>query len=80
MRYNLLFSQIIDILVPHNPNLTAGMKINCNFETVSLSSKIDMPVDPVQSGSYIIMALAHHFTTKKSTTHMTLIRDSYGTK
>ena len=78
MRYNILFSQVVNIQVPCNINLRAGDTINCNFEIVTQSSKEQGSDDPVQSGKYLIIDLCHHFNPTKSMTSMTLVRDSYG--
>lgn len=77
MRYNLLFSQIVQIQVPCNVKLKAGDTILCDFETVTSNNKVQGP-DPVQSGKYLIVNLCHHFDPLRSFTSMTLVRDSYG--
>ena len=78
MRYNVLFSQVLNIQVPCNPNLKAGDTIKCNFEIITQGEKEQGSSDPVQSGSYLIADLCHHFDPKISMTSMTLVRDSYG--
>jgi len=78
MRYNILFSQVLNMQVPCNINLKAGDTINCNFEIVTQSSKEQGSDDPVQSGKYLIVDLCHHFDSTRSMTSMTLVRDSYG--
>ena len=77
MRYNLLFSQIIHVQVPCNPQLMAGDTIICDFEPITQDSKVQGS-DPVQSGKYLICNLCHSFSPTKSITSMTLVRDSYG--
>jgi len=77
MRYNLLFSQILHVQVPCNPQLMAGDTIICDFEPITQSSKVQGS-DPVQSGKYLILNLCHHFGPVDSITSMTLVRDSYG--
>jgi len=77
MRYNLLFSQVIQIQVPHNPQLMAGDTIVCNFEAITQDNKVQGQ-DPVQSGKYLICNLCHHFDATRSFTALTLVRDSYG--
>lgn len=77
MRYNLLFSQVIQIQVPCNVKLKAGDTILCDFETITSNNKVQGP-DPVQSGKYLIVNLCHHFDPLRSFTSMTLVRDSYG--
>ena len=78
MRYNLLFSQVVSMMVPCNPNLKAGDTIRCEFEKITLSEKEQGSFDQNQSGKYLILNLCHHFDTKNSFTSLTLVRDSYG--
>jgi hypothetical protein len=78
MRYNSLFTQIVEIQVPCNLKLKAGDTIFCNFETITQSRKVEGAVDPVNSGKYLIVNLCHHFDPLRSFTSMTLVRDSYG--
>jgi len=77
MRYNILFSQLVDIQIPCNPNLKAGDTIDCYFEIITQSKK-EQGHDPVQSGKYLIVDLCHHFEPTRSITSLTLARDSYG--
>lgn len=78
MRYNLLFSQVVNIVVPCNPSLKAGDTIKCEFEITSQGEKEQGSIDPVQSGKYLIVNLCHHFDALKAYTSMTLVRDTYG--
>jgi len=78
MRYNSLFSQIIQIQVPCNLSLMAGDTISCNFEMVTQDNKAQGSLDPSTSGKYLILNLCHHFDSLRSYTSMTLVRDSYG--
>ena len=78
MRYNTLFSQIIQIQVPFNPQLSAGDTINCRFEIVTQDKKDQGTYDPTTSGKYLICNLCHHTDALRSLTSMTLVRDSYG--
>ena len=78
MRYNLLFTQVVNITVACNPNLKAGDVIECNFEIITHSKKEPGVADPVQSGKYLILDLCHHYDTERSFTSMTLVRDTYG--
>lgn len=78
MRYNLLFTQIVKIQVPCNPNLKAGDVIKCDLEAITSDEKIQGISDPVESGNYMILDLCHHYDTKRSFTAMTLVRDTYG--
>lgn len=78
MRYNILFSQILNIQVPCNPSLKAGDTIRCEFEITSQGEKEQGSIDPVQSGKYLIVHLCHHFDALRAFTSMTLVRDTYG--
>lgn len=78
IRYNLLFTQVVNMTVPCNPNLRAGDVIYCNFEMVTTDQKELGYMDPTQSGNYLIMHLCHHFDPKRSFTSLTLVRDTYG--
>jgi hypothetical protein len=78
MRYNLLFSQIVNIMVPCNPSLKAGDVITCEFEKVTASDKNTGSIDESQSGKYLILHLCHNFDSRRSFTSLTLIRDTYG--
>ena len=75
-RYNVLFSQRHNIQVPVNTNLEAGDTINLLVEYIG-DSKEQGP-DQKQSGKYIIQALCHEFLPERTTTSLSLIRDSYG--
>jgi hypothetical protein len=77
MRYNLLMSQKIDIMIPSNLNLVAGDVIRCEFEKLT-DDKVISSFDINQSGNYLILDLCHHFDTKRSFTSLTLVRDSFG--
>ena len=78
MRYNLLFTQVAHLQVPLNPNLRAGNVIECSFEIITRSEKVQGASDPVQSGKYLIVDLCHHYDTTNSYTSMTVVRDTYG--
>lgn len=78
MRYNLLFTQIVDMTVPCNLDLKVGDVVICNFESVSSGSKEMGSNDSVQSGNYIILNLCHHFESTRSFSSLTLVRDTYG--
>lgn len=78
MRYNSLFTQIVEVQIPCNLKLKAGDTIICNFEIITQYNKVLGAVDPVNSGKYLIVNLCHHFDPVRSFTSMTLVRDSYG--
>lgn len=76
VRYNLIFSQKVQVTVPCNTDLHAGSNIKMIVEDTS-ENKEQGP-DQVRSGKYIVQALRHHFDGERSVTSMMLIRDSYG--
>ena len=75
-RYNLLFTQSLNILIPCNVNLKVGDVINCEFSEMD-SGRSKEP-DKEISGRYLIRELRHHFSSSQNTTSLKLIRDSYG--
>lgn len=82
MRYNLLYRNVLQIVVPCNLNLKAGDMINCGFPKNTDSPELGV-LDEKVSGKYLILHLSHQFgtganNTPASTTHMTLVRDTYG--
>ena len=78
MRYNLLFTQMVKMQVPCNPNLKAGDIVKCNLEIITPGEKEQGSTDPVESGNYMILDLCHHYDPERSFTAMTLVRDTYG--
>lgn len=80
MRYNLLFVQAMNIVVPCNPNLEAGDVIKCEFEKITTSNKSLGGTDRNQSGNYLILNLCHYYGSTSSYTYLTLVRDTYGEK
>lgn len=76
MRYNIMFTQTMSMIVPLNTNLRAGDIIECKFPKISQSDKNSF--DDEQSGLYMIKELCHHFDTEGSYTSMMLLRDTYG--
>jgi hypothetical protein len=76
MRYNMLFTQTMSIVVGSNTNLKAGDIIKCNFPKISRGDKEEY--DKEQSGLYMIKELCHHFDSDASYTSMKLIRDTFG--
>ena len=79
-RYNSLLNKIIDIVVPCNLQLRAGMILDCAW-----MKKTDQPeqgmADEKLSGRYLIMHLSHKFSGNGQTgslTHMTIVRDTDG--
>ena len=75
MRYQLLFTQILNMVVPLNTNLSVGNIIFVRFLKSNMESK---EKDRRQSGNYMIKEICHHFDANQSLTSMTLIRDTFG--
>jgi hypothetical protein len=76
MRYNSLFTQTLNIIVPSNTNLRAGDVIECLFPKITQSDAKEY--DTETSGLYMIKELCHHFDVNNSYTSMKLIRDTFG--
>ena len=79
-RYNMLFTQSLNIVVPCNVNLKVGELIRVIFPTVGPGSTPDeKPVDKESSGNYLIRSLRHHFDVAggQNVTSLNLVRDSY---
>jgi len=78
MRYNILFTQTLNVMIPSDTRLKAGDLIECLFPRISETDAKDY--DPDQSGLYMIKELCHHFDAQNSYTSLKLIRDTYGIK
>jgi len=76
IRYNLLFSQTLDMTIPLNTNLKAGDIIRCEFPKITVEKNKE--IDQDKSGLYMIKELCHHFDTEMSITSMKLVRDTFG--
>ena len=77
-RYNTLFSNLVDMVVPLNSNLEAGMVIECTFPKMSTTAKAGNLEDPQRTGAYIIKELCHHYDIEKAYTSMKLMKDFPG--
>lgn len=75
-RYNILFTQALNMTVPMNVNLKAGDIIRCEFPRIEKSDKSE--IEKETSGYYVIKELRHHFESGKMITGLRVIRDSYG--
>lgn len=75
-RYNLLFTQSLNMVVPCNINLKVGDVIYAEFPRIRTSDKRE--ADDQQSGNYLIKELRHHMEPSMMITSLKLIRDSYG--
>lgn len=78
MRYGLIHAQLVNIIVPHNAELTVGEVIRLNIENITQDNKIEKEFNEHRSGYYLILHLCHSFTTENSFTSLTLARDEYG--
>ena len=78
MRYQFLHAQLVNILVPHNAELTVGEVIRLNIENITQDDKIIKEFNQHRSGYYLILHLCHSFSTSNSFTSLTLVRDEYG--
>lgn len=76
VRYNLLMTQSVSMMIPCNTDLRAGDVITCEFPKISREDKNE--IDTETSGKYLIKELCHHFESKRSFTSMTLVRDTFG--
>jgi len=76
-RYNLAFSQLLNITVPLNLNLTVGDVVDLNFANISKDDSRGNK-DNLKSGYYMIKELSHLFSENKGYTGLKLARDSYG--
>ena len=77
-RYNTLFSNLLDMVVPLNSNLEAGMIIECTFPKMSTTARQGNLEDPQRTGAYIIKELCHHYDIEKAYTSMKLMKDFPG--
>ena len=80
MRYNLIFSRMIQMAVPCNLELRAGMVIKCEFPALTDTPQ-EGASDEKLSGKYLIVNLAHEFTSNQQTgslTHLAVVRDTDG--
>ena len=76
MRYSLLHSQMVDILIPCNLNLRAGEVIKLYLENITQGNKNDQIYNNLRSGYYMICHLCHSFSQTNSYTSLTLLRDT----
>lgn len=75
-RYNILYTQALNMMVPCNVKLKVGDIIYVEFP--KLSQKDSKEIDEEQSGLYLIAELRHHIEPGNVVTSLKLIRDSYG--
>lgn len=76
VRYSLLYSQVLNIIIPCNTKLRAGQLIEC--ELPKPSSSKNKNTESTASGKYVIASLCHKFDqNRRAFTSLTLIKDSY---
>ena len=71
-RYSSLFSQTIDITVPLNLEMRAGMMIYLKLPELNKTT-----TDGPASGFYLVSKLCHQIGGNGDYTGLTLVRDSY---
>ena len=77
VRYSLLYSQVLNIIIPCNTDLRAGQLIECEIPRSSSLMK-DRDMESTASGKYVIASLCHRFDpNRKAFTSLSLIKDSY---
>ena len=75
-RYSALFSQSLDIAVPMNLTLRAGLLVKVNFPNLNTDRSI--PKNSPESGIYMIARLSHELGNPTGDfTGLTLVRDSF---
>ena len=78
MRYNTIFTQVLNITIPLNTSLAAGSIIKLNFAKITIEKTKVKDVE--QSGLYMIKELVHFYDIKGSFSKLKLIRDTTGKK
>jgi hypothetical protein len=76
-RYNLAFTQLLNITIPLNLDLTVGDVIELNFGKIAKDDSRGTR-DDLKSGYYLIKELSHLFSEQQGYTGLKLVRDSYG--
>jgi len=75
-RYSALFSQMLDITVPMNLSLRAGMMLKIDFP--NLNTDRSLAKNSPESGKYMIARLSHEMGNPDGDfTGLTLVRDSF---
>jgi len=77
-RYNLAFSQLLNITIPLNLNLTVGDVIQLEIGNITKETDQKIQKDTEKSGYYLIKELCHTFEQSQGYTGLKLVRDSYG--
>jgi hypothetical protein len=85
-RYELLKNQVCTIVVPGNPEICAGDKIDIRLiNKLSTEEGKKDPFDSESSGLYLVREVVHSYNSTSGlngrfTTTLRLMRDSYGMK
>ena len=77
MRYNTLFTQTMNLMVPLNSNITAGCIIKVNVPKITPDARIENETEQI-SGLYMVKEVCHHYDPYGSWSSMMVIRDTYG--
>lgn len=78
MRYNTIFTQILEATIPLNTFLTAGAVMKIEFAKITVD-KVKVR-DDEESGLYMIKELVHYYEGRGSFTKLKLMRDTTGKK
>ena len=70
LRYNLLFTQVMNMIIPLNTEISAGDVIQCEF--------IGDQHAPNIGGYYLIKEICHHMDGQRSVSSLKIVRDTYG--
>ena len=70
LRYNLLFTQVMSMIIPLNTEISAGDVIQCEFIGDNHAPNI--------GGYYLIKEICHHMDGQRSVSSLKLVRDTYG--
>lgn len=78
VRYNTLFSQALQVLIPLNSKLHAGDVIGLKIpqQTNAQTGEIDTEI----SGNYLIKDICHSYNADGSYSSLKVVRDTYGKK
>lgn len=77
-RYNTIFGQCLEVLVPLSTSLRSGdvVQLNIPVSTIGHDSEYDQEL----SGRYLVKDICHSYTSEGSFTSMKVVRDTYGNK
>lgn len=78
MRYGQLFNIQTNVTISGDFSLRAGDLIYCDFPTTSVDSRSKNDPNKETGGIYMIAGLCHRMTKGKTSTNLTLVRDTFG--